>query len=162
MKMKSLMTLMLTAMVSTSLLCACGSDDDETEVPAATEVVGSYEGEELVEVMGEVTNETETYVFTKATDQAVDFTIPTTGEGGMMVIPALAVKNIPLTRNGNTITGSLAQYSGKVTDARGAEKEYTISGLTVIFSGQNVAATFSLKYGSMPFAMATTFTGVKR
>jgi len=142
-------------------MCSCSSDDDDPEVPAATQVAGSYEGDESVLVMGEETKESEIYVFTKATDTSVDLTVPQTGEGGMMVIPAFAVKSIPLTKSDNTITGNLASYSGKVTDAKGAEKEYTISDLTVIFSGKTVVTTFSLKYGAMPFAMTTTFTGTK-
>ena len=37
----------------------------------------------------------------------------------------------------------------------------TVSDVTVVYSDKTVVVTFSLKYGNMPFAMATTFTGNK-
>ena len=83
------------------------------------------------------------------------------GMGGM-TIPALPVKNIPLTKNGNTISGKLDNYTGTVTNAQGAEKAFTISNLTILFSDKTAVVTFSLKYGTMPMAMETTFTGTKK
>jgi len=154
--------MMVAAVACVSVMCSCSSDDDETEAPVASMVAGSYSGDETVMVMGDETKETETYVFTKATDTSVDLAVPQTGEGGMMVIPGFTVKNIPLTKSNNTISGQLASYSGKVTDSKGAEKEYSVSEVTVLFSGQTVVVSFSLKYGTMPFAMATTFTGTKK
>ena len=74
----------------------------------------------------------------------------------------LIVKNIPLTQSDNTVTGRLASYAGTVKTANGDDKAYTISDVTVIFKETAVAATFSLKYGNMPFEMVTTFSGTKK
>ena len=142
---------------------SCSSSDDEPEVAVATQVVGSYSGNEIIKVMGEESsNTTTTYVFVKATDTTIDMTIPESGEMGAMMIPSLPVKNIPLVKNGNTITGNMASYSGTVTNASGAEKAYTISNIAVVFGENKAVVTFSLKYGNMPMAMETTFTGTKK
>lgn len=142
---------------------SCSSSDDEPEVAVATQVVGSYSGNEIIKVMGEESsNTTTTYVFAKATDTTIDMTIPESGEMGAMMIPSLAVKNIPLVKNGNTITGNMASYSGTVTNASGAEKAYTISNIAIVFGENKAVVTFSLKYGNMPMAMETTFTGTKK
>ena len=146
-------------------MSSCGSDDDngaEAPVAVATQVEGSYSGNEVIKVMGdESSNETKTYEFVKASDTALDLTVPASGEG-MMMIPALPVKNIPLTKSGDVITGKLDTYESKVTTAQGAEKNYTISNLVVIFNDKTVAVTFSLKYGNMPMSMETTFAGEKK
>lgn len=142
---------------------SCSSSDDEPEVAVATQVVGSYTGNEIIKVMGEESsNTTTTYVFAKATDTTIDMTIPESGEMGAMMIPSLPVKNIPLVKNGNTITGNMASYSGTVTNASGAEKAYTISNIAIVFGENKAVVTFSLKYGNMPMAMETTFTGTKK
>ena len=139
---------------------SCGSDDDEPQVPVATQVAGSYTGNEIVIVMGdESSNDTKTYQFTKVSDTSIDMTVPEMGMGGMMTIPAFPVKNIPLTQNGNTITGKVASYSGTVKNAKGEDKAYTVSNVALMFSDKNVVVTYSLKYGNMPFLMTTTFTG---
>ena len=88
-------------------------------------------------------------------------TLPKYGEG-MMTVPALPVKGISLTKSGNTITGKLAKYEGTVKTADGAEKAYTISDITVIFSDKNVVMTFTQKYGNMPFAFEGQFTGTRK
>ena len=143
-------------------VCACGSDDDEPEIAVATQVVGSYSGNEVVMVDNEESsNETRTYEFHKASDTSIDMYIPEIGMGGMMTIPAFSVKGIVLTKSGNTITGKLASYTGTVTNA-GEEKVYTITDVTVLFSDKMVVATYKLKYGRMPFIMSTTFTGTKK
>jgi hypothetical protein len=164
MKFKSLMTVMAAAAVVLGM-SSCGSDDDngaEAPVAVATQVEGSYSGNEVIKVMGdESSNETKTYEFVKASDTALDLTVPASGEG-MMMIPALPVKNIPLTKSGDIITGKLDTYESKVTTAQGAEKNYTISNLVVIFNDKTVAVTFSLKYGNMPMSMETTFAGEKK
>ena len=142
---------------------SCSSSDDEPEVAVAAQVAGSYSGNEVVVVMGEESsNETKTYVLAKSSDASVDMTIPEMGMGGHMTIPALAVKNIPLTKSGNTITGKFDKYEGVVTNAAGDEKNYTISNLALVSSDKTVAVTFSLKYGNMPMSMETTFTGTKK
>lgn len=162
MKIKVLMTIMA-AVVIVSGISSCGSDDDEQEAAVATQVAGSYKGNEVIMIMGEESsNDTKTYEFAKVSDTSVDMTIPESGETGFMMIPKLMVKNIPLTKNGNTISGSVASYSGTVTNASGAEKAYTISNVAVVFSDKNVAVTFSLKYGTMPMTMETTFTGIRQ
>ena len=143
-------------------VCSCGSDDDEPEVAVAAQVAGTYTGNEVVFVMGEESsNETKAYEFVKASDVSADMTVPEIGMG-MMTIPSFSVKNIPLTKNGNTVTGSLASYASKVTNSSGDEKAYTVSNIAVVFSENNVAVTFSLKYGNMPMNMETTFTGTKQ
>lgn len=164
MKFKSLMTVMAAAAVVLGM-SSCGSDDAPAEAPVAvaTQVEGSYSGNEIIKVMGEESSNGEvTYGFAKVSDAAIDMTIPESGEMGHMMIPALPVKNIPLTKNGNTVTGKLDKYEGKVTTSAGAEKAYTISNLVVVFNSNLVSVTFSLKYGNMPMSMETTFTGTKQ
>jgi hypothetical protein len=112
-------------------------------------------------VMGEPDEGTKTFEFTKATEVAVDMMIPEYGEG-MMSLAKMPVKNIPLTKSGNTITGKLEKYEGTVTNASGAEKAYTVNDLVVIFSDKTVAVTFKLKYGNMPFDFEGQFTGTKK
>ena len=164
MKIKCFMTMMAAVAVVLGM-SSCGSDDDngaEAPVAVATQVEGSYSGNEVIKVMGdESSNETKTYEFVKASDTALDLTVPASGEG-MMMIPALPVKNIPLTKSGDIITGKLDTYESKVTTAQGAEKNYTISNLIVIFNDKTVAVTFSLKYGKMPMSMETTFAVEKK
>ena len=160
MKFKSFM-MMMAMMAFAFGVSSCGSDDDEPEVAVATQVVGSYTGLEVMTVSGEDDEGTKTFEFTKATDTSVDMMIPEYGDGGM-ALPKMPVKGITLTKNGNTITGRVASYEGKVTNASGAEKAYTVSDLTVLFSDKNVVVTFALKYGNMPFAFAGKFTGTKQ
>ena len=163
MKIKSFMTMTLAAVAFVFSMGSCSSSDDEPEVAVAAQVAGSYSGNEVVVVMGEESsNETKTYVLAKSSDASVDMTIPEMGMGGHMTIPALAVKNVPLTKSGNTITGKFDKYEGVVTNAAGDEKNYTISNLALVYSDKTVAVTFSLKYGNMPMSMETTFTGTKK
>ena len=153
------MALAMTAFVFS--MSSCGSDDDEPVVAVADQVVGSYTGTEVLTVMGEADESTETFEFTKASDVSVDVTLPKYGEG-MMTVPALPVKGIMLTQSGNTITGKLAKYEGIVKSADGSEKAYTVSDVTVIFSDKTVVVTFTQKYGNMPFAFEGQFTGTKK
>ena len=163
MKIKSFMTMTLAAVAFVFSMGSCSSSDDEPEVAVAAQVAGSYSGNEVVVVMGEESsNETKTYVLAKSSDASVDMTIPEMGMGGHMTIPALAVKNIPLTKSGSTITGKFDKYEGVVTNAAGDEKNYTISNLALVSSDKTVAVTFSLKYGNMPMSMETIFTGTKK
>ena len=163
MEIRKMKTMMVAAVAIVLGVSSCSSSDDEPEVAVATQVVGSYSGNEIIKVMGEESsNTTTTYVFAKATDTTIDMTIPESGEMGAMMIPSLPVKNIPLVKNGNTITGNMASYSGTVTNASGAEKAYTISNIAVVFGENKAVVTFSLKYGNMPMAMETTFTGTKK
>ena len=154
------MTLAALAFVVSMSSCS-SSNDDEPEVPVATQVAGSYTGTETLTVMGEADESTETIEFTKATDVSVDVTLPKYGEG-MMTVPALPVKGISLTKSGNTITGKLDKYEGTVKTADGSEKAYTISDITVIFNDKTVVMTFSQKYGNMPFAFDGQFTGTRK
>ena len=107
MKIKSFMMMMVATVALVVSVSSCSSDDDEPEVAVAAQVAGSYAGQEMMTVMGDVDEGTKTFVFTKATDTTVDMVIPEYGEG-MMSLPALPVKGITLTKNGNTITGSTA------------------------------------------------------
>ena len=161
--MKKIVMMTMAAMAFVMSMSSCSKDDDDNKVEAvATQVAGSYSGNEVVMVMGEESsNDTKTYVFAKASDTSVDLTIPEMGMGGHMSIPALPVKNIALTKSGNTITGKLDSYEGVVTNASGDEKNYTISNLALVFSDKTIAVTFSLKYGNMPMTMDTTFTCTK-
>ena len=161
MKIKSFLTMSFAAVALVLGVCACGSDDDEPEVAVADQVVGSYTGTEVLTVMGEVDESTETFEFSKSTDSSVDMVIPKYGEG-MMTVPALTVKGIMLTKSGNTITGKLAKYEGVVKSADGSEKAYTVSDVTVIFSDKTVVVTFTQKYGNMPFAFEGQFTGTRK
>lgn len=161
MKFKSLMTMALVMAAFAVSMSSCGSDDDEPEVAVADQVVGSYTGTEVLTVMGEADESTESFEFTKASDVSVDVTLPKYGEG-MMTVPALPVRGILLTQSGNTITGKLAKYEGTVKSADGSDKAYTVSDLTVIFSDKTVVLTFTQKYGNMPFAFEGQFTGVRK
>ena len=161
MKIRSLMTMTLAAAAFVLSMSSCSSNDDEPEVAVADQVVGSYTGTEVLTVMGEADESTETFEFTKSTDSSVDLIIPKYGEG-MMTVPALPVKGIMLTQSGNTITGKLAKYEGIVKTADGSEKAYTVSDLTVIFSDKTVVVTFTQKYGNMPFAFEGQFTGTRK
>ena len=162
MKIKSFMMMSMAAMAFVFGMSSCSSsNDDEPEVPVATQVAGSYTGTETLTVMGEADESTETIEFTKATDVSVDVTLPKYGEG-MMTVPALPVKGISLTKSGNTITGKLDKYEGMVKTADGSEKAYTISDITVIFNDKTVVMTFSQKYGNMPFAFDGQFTGTRK
>lgn len=163
--MKSFMTMMMAAVAIVLGVSSCSNDDDEPEVPAAAQVVGNYTGPEVIKVEGEEeesSNETKTYVFAKMSDTSIDMTVPEMGMG-MMTIPSFSVKNIPLVKSGKSIIGSISKYDGTVINAAGAEKNFTITKLLVSFEdvpkGKAVAVTFSLKYGAMPMAMMTTFTG---
>lgn len=158
MKIKSL-TIALIASLATVLGTSSCSSDDEPEAPVAAQVAGSYTGNEVIMVDNEESsNETKTYEITKVSDTSVDMTVPEWGMG-MMTIPSFVVKNIPLAKSGNTITGKLASYSGTVKNAMGEEKAYVVSNVALIFNDKTVVATYSLKYGNMPFIMTTTFTG---
>lgn len=163
MKIKSFMTMMVVATTFVFGMSSCSSDDDKTESPLAAQVVGSYNGNEVVMVMGEESsNDTKTYEFAKVSDSSVDMTIPEIGMGGMMTIPALSVKNIPLKKSDNAIGGELSSFTGTVINAQGDEKAFTITGLVIIFNGNDIVVTYSLKYGNMPMSMDTTFIGKKK
>jgi hypothetical protein len=161
MKIKSFMTMTMAAVAFVFSMSACSSSDDEPEAPVANQVAGFYTGTEILTVMGEADESTETIEFTKATDASVDVTLPKYGEG-MMTVPALPVKGITLTKSGNTITGKIAKYEDTVKTADGSEKAYTISDVTVIFSDKTVVMTFTQKYGNMPFAFEGQFTGTRK
>lgn len=162
MKIKSFMAMMVAAVTIVLGMSSCSSDD-EPEVAVATQVAGSYTGNEIVMVMGEESsNDTKTYSFTKVSDTTIDMAIPEMGMGGMMTIPPLTVKNIPLTKSGDAIMGKLDSFAGTVLNASGSERTFTISNITVALKDNTVVVTFSLKYGSMPMSMETTFTGTKK
>ena len=159
MKIKSLTIALIASLATVLGTSSCSSDDDEPEAPVATQVAGSYTGNEVIMVDNdESSNETKTYEITKVSDTSVDMTVPEWGMG-MMTIPSFVVKNIPLAKSGNTITGKLASYSGTVKNAKGEEKAYVVSNVALIFNDKTVVATYSLKYGNMPFIMTTSFTG---
>ena len=158
MKIKSIMMTMA-AMAFMFGMVSCSSDDDEPEVAAASQVAGSYTGNEIFVVDAEESsNETKTYEFTKTSDVSVDLNIPEVGMG-MMTIPPFSVKGITLSKDGNTIKGRLASYEGTVKGADGSDKAYTITDLTVLFSDKTVVVTYTLKYGKMPFPFTGSFTG---
>ncbi len=161
--MKKFLTMTMAVMAFVVSMSSCSKDDDAPEVAVAEQVAGTYSGNEIVMVMGEESsNETKIYSFEKVTDTSVDMLIPEMGMGGHMSIPALQVKNIPLKKNGNTIGGELASYAGTVINADGAEKAFTITGLVILIDGNNIAVTYSLKYGNMPMSMETTLIGTKK
>lgn len=162
MKIKSLIIALIASLATVLGTSSCSSDDDEPEAPVATQVAGSYTGNEVIMVDNdESSNETKTYEITKASDTSVDMTVPEWGMG-MMTIPSFIVKNIPLAKSGNTITGKVASYSGTVKNAKGEEKAYVVSNVALMFSDKKVVGTYSLKYGNMPFLMTTTFTGTRK
>ena len=162
MKIKSLTIALIASLATVLGTSSCSSDDDEPEAPVATQVAGSYTGNEVIMVDNdESSNETKTYEITKASDTSIDMTVPEWGMG-MMTIPSFIVKNIPLAKSGNTITGKVASYSGTVKNAKGEEKAYVVSNVALMFSDKKVVGTYSLKYGNMPFLMTTTFTGTRK
>lgn len=163
MKIKIFMNMMVAAVAIVLGTSSCSSDDDEPAVAVASQVAGSYTGDESITIMGEPEDDTATFVFAKASDNSIDMTIPQSGSEGPMVIPPLTVKNIPLTKVNESIVGKLSSFTGTVTNASGAEKAFTVSNLTVIFEdvpkGKAVVVSYTLKYGSMPFDMVTVFNG---
>ena len=68
--MKKFVMMTMAAMAFVMSLSSCSKDDDDNKVEAvATQVAGSYSGNEVVMVMGEESsNDTKTYVFAKASD----------------------------------------------------------------------------------------------
>ena len=159
MKIRNFMTMAMVTVALVFGVSSCGDDDkDEPEAALAEQVDGWYSGQEILTVMGEPDEGTVLFRFTKSSDIIVDMTIPAYGEG-MMTIPELPVKGITLSKSGNTITGKLASYTGSVLSADGSEKAYTVTDVTVLFDNKNVVATFTLKYGNMPFAFEGQFTG---
>lgn len=163
MEFKKFMTMAMAAVAIVMGVSSCSSDDDDDkDVAVATEVAGQYTGQEVITVMGEVSSDdTKTYQIVKATDNTVDLTVPESGEG-MMAIPSFTIKSIPLEKNGKTISGGLPTYAGTVTNAQGAEKAYSINGLTILVNEKTAVVAFSLKYGNMPMTMETQFTGTKQ
>ena len=161
--MKKIVTMMLATMAFVLGMSSCSSsDDDKVEVPVVEQVIGSWTGNEIFVVDNEESsNETKTYEFTKASDVTVDLVIPEVGMG-MMTIPSMYVKDITLSKDGNTIKGKLASYEGTVKGADGSDKAYTITDLTVLFSGKTVVVSYTLKYGRMPYPFTASFTGVKK
>ena len=163
MKINNFLKVMMAAVAIVIGVSSCDSDDDSAEA-VADEVVGSYTGEQVITIMGDPEDDTATFKFVKSSDSSIDMIIPQSGEG-MMVIPALTVKNIPLTKYNNGASGTLDSFTGTVTNAKGEEKTFTVSKLMVVFDtnpkGKAVVATYVLKYGSMPFEMVTTFNGNK-
>ena len=164
MKINNFLKVMMAAVAIVIGVSSCDSDDDDSAVAVADEVVGSYTGEETIIIMGEPEDDTATFKFVKSSDSSIDMIIPQSGEG-MMVIPALTVKNIPLKKYNNGASGTLDSFTGTVTNAKGEEKTFTVSKLMVVFDtnpkGKAVVATYVLKFGSMPFEMVTTFNGNK-
>lgn len=162
--MKKIVTMTLVAMAFVMSLSSCSKDDDDDKkVEAlATQVAGSYSGNEIFVVDGEESsNETKTYEFAKASDVSVDMTIPEVGMG-MMTIPSFQVKGIALSKDGNTIKGKLASFEGTVKGADGSDKAYAVTDVTALFNDKTVVVTYSLKYGKMPFPFTASFTGVKK
>ena len=155
------MTMMVAIAAFMTSVSSCSSDDDK-ELPLAAYAVGTYEGEEVMTVSGEDTPSKKYYSFTSSADATVNMIIPPTDdEGSMMSLPQLYVMGIPLTKNGDNIIGNLASYTGKVMNFDMVEKAYTVSNLTLIFNGDMVVATYSLKYGNMPFDFTCRFTGTQ-
>lgn len=163
MEFKKFMTMAMAAVAIVMGVSSCSSDDDDDkDVAVAAEVAGQYTGQEVITVMGEVSSDdTKTYQIVKATDNTIDLTVPESGEG-MMAIPSFTIKSIPLAKNGKTISGGLPTYAGTVTNAQGAEKAYSINGLTILVNEKTAVVAFSLKYGNMPMTMETQFTGTKQ
>jgi hypothetical protein len=164
MKINNFLKVMMAAVAIVIGVSSCDSDDDDSAVAVADEVVGSYTGEQVITIMGDPEDDTATFKFVKSSDSSIDMIIPQSGEG-MMVIPALTVKNIPLKKYNNGASGTLDSFTGTVINAKGEEKTFTVSKLMVVFDtnpkGKAVVATYVLKYGSMPFEMVTTFNGSK-
>ena len=155
--------LLLAAMAFVFGMSSCGSsDDDAPEAPLATQVAGSYTGNEIFVVDNEESsNETKTYQFSKVTDVSVDITVPEVGMG-MMTVPSFPIKGISLSKDGNDIKGKLASYEGTMKGADGSDKAYTVTDLTARFSDKTVVVYYSLKYGRMPFPFTCAFAGNKQ
>ena len=156
------MTLAAVAFVLGMSSCSSSSSSNDDPQPLVTQVVGSWTGNEIFVVDNEESsNETKTYVFTKASEVTVDLVIPEVGMG-MMTIPSFHVKGITLTEEGNTIKGKIAKYEGTVKGVDGSDKAYTITDLTALFSGNTVIVSYSMKYGKMPFPFEARFTGTRQ
>ena len=154
---------LMSMVVAATIVCGISScsDDDVVELATSEQVVGSYAGEEISTVMNEDFTSTTTYIFKKASESAIEMTIPEV-TGGAMTYPALAVKNITLTQKGFIITGSLAASTGPVVTEQGEDKADTVSILTAVFSKNALSVTYTMKYGNMPFDFSNKFTGTKK
>lgn len=161
MKIKSFLAMMAVAAIAFGVSSCSKDDDEEVETDLATQVIGTYTGDEIMVVMGIGDTTQVSYEFAKNAASAIDITIPASGEGTMS-FPALPVKGIQLTKSGSDINGSIDSYAGTVLNASGVEKSYTVSKLSVGFSGKTVALAYTLQYGTMPMAMTTTFSGTKK
>lgn len=164
MELKKFMTMTMATLAFAMGVCSCSNDDDDDNqsVAIAAEVAGQYTGQEIIMVMGEESsNDVKSYQVVKVSETAVDLTVPESGSG-MMAIPSFTIKNIPLTKNGKTISGALNSYEGTVVNAQGAEKAYKVSGMTLIVNEKTAVVAFSLMYGNMPMSMETAFTGTKQ
>lgn len=159
--MKKFMSIaaILVAMVSTVLFTSCGSDDSEvTGSGAAAEVVGTYTCNGTLTVMNQNSTVTaKVYKFEKESDEAVNMTIPATGEG-IMSFPELPVKGVSATKNAD---GAYILLLGEFTNTI-ADKTYTIKELTgTVKADGSITLAYSLQYGKMPQAMVMNLTGSK-
>lgn len=156
-------TAMMLALLSVCVaFTSCGDDDDEPKVtPAAQVVAGSYTDNMTCTVMGETsTYENVTVTVAAASETTVNVTLPSFGSGHM-TLPAITISGVKVSGDGTTATIAEQEFSGKVTDANGAEKAYscTISGS---YAGGKLTLNYSIQYGAMPMAMVCAFSGNKK
>lgn len=163
--MKKFMSIaaILVAMVSTVLFTSCGSDDSEvTGSGAAAEVVGTYTCNGTLTVMNQNSPVTaKVYKFEKKSDEAVNMTIPATGEG-VMAFPDLPVEGVSATKNADGAYDLSLGELTKTISVNGADKTYTIKELTgTVKADGSITLAYNLKYGNMPQAMVMNLTGSK-
>lgn len=149
-------------LMSTATLVSCSDDkdskgnDDAPAVPAAKELVGTYEGDMTSTVMGsESTFEDMTFAVTATDDVTASITIPTFGNPPMQV-PEITITGIKVSGEDGTYTLAPTEFSG-VTES-GKNYSGTTKGS---FANGTLDVQFSLQYGAMPMPMICSFSAVK-
>ncbi len=161
MNIKNFLAMMVAASVMVMGTTSCDKDDDdpaEQNVSAATAMVGTYNGEFVLSVMGSGDTTQVDMTINKVDDATIQLVTPAAGSGAM-ALPSLSVE-LPAVGKDGSYSASAESVSGSVT-VNGAEKAYTFSNVAVIVNGDEAAIAYSLQYGKMPMAMVVSFKGKK-
>lgn len=159
--MKSLKTIFATLILCMGVVAtfaSCSDDDDnETGLPAANSVTGSYDGDMTCSVMGsESVFEQVTFTVAAVNESTVTVTIPSFGNPPMQV-PEVKVTGVKVVGADGTYSLAPTEFSG-TTDA-GKTYSGTLRGS---FAGNTLTVQFNLQYGAMPMPMICTFTAPKK
>lgn len=158
-KIKTMLAMMLAMVTFCGAMTSCG-DDDDNNVAAAKEVVGTYVNNLEMTVMGSTsTYENAEVKIEYSTDQSVNVTLPGAGSGAM-TLPTIKVPNVAVAGSNGSYTLKLESYKGTIT-VNGAEKNYTVT-INGTYSNNVLVLNYSLQYGAMPVPMIGKFTATKK